>query len=54
MKSEPDILKSKRNRRLSLYVIYILFCEILSVIAISQVWDRLTAWLIKKNKRSTL
>lgn len=47
-------LKSNKIIILPLYAFYIMFFEVFLGFGVSDIWDRLVAWPLKKNKRSTL
>ena len=47
-------LKSNKNIILPLYILYIVFFEVLLGFGAGDIWDRIMARSAKKNKRSTL
>lgn len=47
-------LKTKKSLILPIYIFYVLFFEIILGFGISDIWDRLVARSVKKNKRSTV
>ena len=54
LKPEKNKLKANMIIVLPLYILYILFTEVILGFSVSDIWDRLIASTIKNNKRSTL
>ncbi|WMJ88662.1 hypothetical protein [Anaerocolumna sp. MB42-C2] len=54
LKQEKNKIKSNKYIILPLYILYILFTEVILGFSVNDIWDRLIASTIKNNKRSTL
>ncbi|GEM_PF-6440719 len=47
-------LKAKKSLALPIYVLYLVFFEMILGFGVSNIWDKLVAGTIKKNQRSSL